>query len=105
MSDNPKPRSVPKRKPSDRFAFHVLDVFTARAYAALTATVYPPLLAERHVSHLAIGASLNGRAVGLALANQSDRSAHILSIYVRPEYRRRGVGIRLLEMLENRLTE
>ena len=49
------------------------------------------------------GASINGEAVGLALATHTDQAAHILSIYVRPEYRRQRVGLRLLELLEANL--
>jgi GNAT superfamily N-acetyltransferase len=104
MSDNPKPQSVRKRKPSDQSVFQVLNVFTARAYAALTAAVYRPLLEERYGLHFtAVGASINGGPCGLALATQSQQSAHILSIFVRPEYRRQRVGLRLLEMLEDHL--
>jgi GNAT superfamily N-acetyltransferase len=95
---------VPKRKPSDQFVFQVLNVFTAQRYTALTAAAYRPLLVEQYGLHLtAVGASMNGEAAGLALATQSQQSAHILSLYVRPEYRRQRVGVRLLKMLEDHL--
>ena len=93
-----------KRKPSDGFAFQVLNVFTARAYSALTASVYRPLFERPALPFTATGASFNGEAVGLALATHTDQAAHILSIYVRPQYRRQRVGLRLLEMLEANLT-
>src|SRR5262245_23728892 len=106
MSDNPKPQSVRKRKPSDQSVFQVLNVFTARAYTALTAAVYRPLLEKQYGLHItAVGASINGEPLGLALATRSQQSAHILSIYVRPENRRQRIGLRLLEMLENQLAE
>jgi GNAT superfamily N-acetyltransferase len=95
---------VRKRNPSDGFAFQVLNVFTARAYSALTASVYRPLLERPALPFTATGASINGEAVGLALATHADQTAHVLSIYVRPEYRRQRVGLRLLELLEANVT-
>jgi GNAT superfamily N-acetyltransferase len=106
LNDTPQPQSVRIRKPSDGFVFQVLNIFTARAFSALTAAVYRPILADQPgLPFTAIGASLNGKAVGLALAKDTDQSAYILSIYVRPEYRRQRVGVRLLELLEDHLRE
>jgi GNAT superfamily N-acetyltransferase len=104
MSDICITQSVPKPELSDPFTFHVLNIFTARAYSSLTVAVYRSFLEDRYGLHLtAVGASINGEPVGLALANQSQQSAHIVSIYVRPEYRRQRVGVRLLQMLEDHL--
>lgn len=86
-----------------------LNNTTAAAYQGLT---FPWL--KQHLDHLApkgaylaIGATMRSQPVGLILASvQSDTNlANILSIYVMPEHRQKGLGDALLEKIEQTLIQ
>jgi GNAT superfamily N-acetyltransferase len=76
-------------------------------YQELTFPAYRPLLARLGTdpSIVAVGATRFDRPVGLALAQrpQGWNAAAVLSVYVRPGYRRAGLGTDLLAALEGQL--
>lgn len=83
-----------------------LNVFNAVRYRALTFPSYQPLLQSLNGSIVAIGAAIADEPVGLVLAEiQADQVAKILSIYVKPNHRQRGVGTALLTELEQVLRQ
>lgn len=101
-----------------------LDPATADACAAMTFPVYRHFLAlrpaPRHpeqgddevVEPIAMVARSQGRPVGLALAElpidtgaDPERGPEVLSLFVRPEDRKRGIATALLEALEARVGE
>jgi len=85
-----------------------LDKSTATLYQELTFPSFQPRLQtlEAQGATIAIGASLMQQPFGLALAEiQNDsRAAKILSLFVKPRYRRLGVGTALLAQLEETLS-
>jgi GNAT superfamily N-acetyltransferase len=54
---------------------------------------------------LAVGATLDGFPVGIALAAVSDEAADLVAVFVLPELRHRGIGHRLATMLAERARE
>jgi GNAT superfamily N-acetyltransferase len=68
----------------------------AQGYARLTFPAYRSLLDERPDDMLALGAACAGEPAGLALWWRAGESWRLLSLVVRPDRRRRGVGRRLL---------
>jgi GNAT superfamily N-acetyltransferase len=68
----------------------------AAAFARLTFPAYRSLLDERHVDRLALGARHDGAPVALSLWRRGDVHWRLLSLAVRPDQRRRGIGRRLL---------
>src|SRR5688572_22197445 len=83
-------------------SFTILNAFTAPPYAVFTLSAYRSLLTSAMSSvNIAVGASVNGEPAGLALSHRSPGGdARVLSIYVRPEFRRKGIGTGLLQFLE-----
>ena len=80
----------------------------ARAFAGLTFPRYRDRLEEAAAGCVAVGAVAAGQPVGLALADlpdapPADGEAALLSIYVDPARRRRGIGRALLDAVEDRL--
>ena len=88
--------------------FILLDSLTVLAYQHLTYPLWRKQLSEIDgtSSIIAVGAEFNALPVGLAIAYRfpEGNKAQILSIFVQPEYRRRGIGKRLLENLSQRLS-
>jgi len=70
---------------------------------------YPPaLLLSLLYSHgdMFYVALVNGEVVGYAVgAKRRDGSGHVISIAVKPEWRRRGIGFKLMEALFNAFKE
>lgn len=77
----------------------------APAFGALTFPLFKPLVETLDPQCRAIGATLQGKPVGLVLAKmqRSKGEAEILSLYVRPEIRKHGLGTRMLEEMERTL--
>ena len=78
------------------------------AFADLTFASYRPLLAEASATGTiaALGARIDGTPAALALARVlGDGESEILSLFVKPAYRRQGLGIRLVAQLERLLRE
>lgn len=84
-----------------------IDRAIATSYQGLTFPFFESQLRnlETQNSLIAIGASVKEKPIGLVLAEiQDDRQgAKVLSIFVKPAYRRLGVGTALLKELENQL--
>lgn len=73
----------------------------AARWEGLTFPLHRPHL-RGDVSAVALGAEVAGQPIGLALATCGER-AELLSLAVRPSWRRRGVATRLLEEIEREL--
>jgi hypothetical protein len=84
-----------------------LNVFTAPQYSSLTLPAYRRLLAScSDPALVAFGASTEREPIGLVLAQRTaDRGARFLTLYVRPEWRRRRVGGELVRYAEDVLRE
>ena len=84
-----------------------LNIFTAWSYHALTFPSFQPLLYDLSPNSLnvAIGAYNSEEPVGLALAIIMPEKgfAKVGSIFVKPSYRRQGIGTALLMRLEEEL--
>ncbi len=88
------------------YSINRLNVFNAFRYRSLTFPSYQPLLQIMNGSIVAMGAAIDDEPIGLALAEiQPDQVAKILSIYVKPAYRQKGVGTALLTELERTLNQ
>lgn len=74
-------------------------------YHELIPPQYQAIMHQLPSSHLALGASFNGRAVGIAVAAREGSldTAHLLFIAIAEPYRRQGLGSKLIELLENAL--
>lgn len=80
-----------------------LNVFNAASFAPFTLPEYRNEIAPCRIESqfVALGALWADQPVGLAVGHvQADGSARLLSLYVQPEYRRRGIGASLLRGLE-----
>lgn len=79
----------------------VLQGFQRIPYAGLT-SAHTNRRCEHDPRMMMIGASIDGRPVGLAVVSggKDDESATLESIFVEPSARRRGVGRRLIETVE-----
>ncbi len=90
-----------------RIEFVVLPRPTPTIYLGMTASGYAPLLesAETPEYVLPIAAIGEGQPLGFGLAKCSPGSAlgDVLSLFVEPNYQRRGIGAKLLELLETGL--
>ncbi|BAZ31623.1 GCN5-related N-acetyltransferase [Cylindrospermum sp. NIES-4074] len=89
------------------YKFIVLSNATANLYEKLT---YPTFRLHLRVldsdnSMVALGVHLDSQPVGLALAqiSQDKKSAEILSLFIVPEHRQRGLGKALLTSVEKEL--
>jgi GNAT superfamily N-acetyltransferase len=87
---------------------HITDFGAAFFYQNLTFPKYRRLLLNNgklDTRTVAVGASESGQPIGLALAEigQFGQQAKVLSIYVAPQHRRKGVGTALLTHLEEEL--
>lgn len=84
-----------------------LDRVTIQPYLHLTYPIWRTRLqqSEDWESMIAVGITINSQPVGLAIANIQIQTgkAQIVSIYVRPEYRQRGIGGLLLQSLSREL--
>jgi GNAT superfamily N-acetyltransferase len=88
--------------------FTLLHPFNADRFTPLTHADYRPLLATVGATggSVAVGALLQDEPVGLALAGwRRARCAEIMSVYVAPAFRRRGIGRQLCRRLEHALGE
>ena len=85
------------------------NAFTACVYQPLTFPLFRPLLQtlKPQSSIVAIAASDSNQPIGLALAQiQPDQqSCKVLSIFVKPNYRKQGIGTALLHKLEAELRQ
>ncbi|MBB6679726.1 GNAT family N-acetyltransferase [Cohnella lubricantis] len=74
-------------------------------YGGLTPPELRPLLHRLPEDCLALGASLSGRPIGLAVAElkKAARGAKLLALAIDKSYRRRGIGRQLYSMLETLL--
>lgn len=85
------------------------NAFTACVYQPLTFPLFRPLLQtlEPQSSIVAIAASDSNQPIGLALAQiQPDQQfCKVLSIFVKPNYRKQGIGTALLQRLETELNQ
>ena len=87
-------------------ALHEINPFTAPSYASMTARGHRALLVAPAANEMpvAVGASVRDLPVGLALARvEAPRRAELVSVYVVPDHRGRGIGRRLVEALEQSL--
>jgi ribosomal protein S18 acetylase RimI-like enzyme len=88
-------------------ATHLLGSATLPDYEDLTFPLFRPRLCDprRSAGLIAIGAPGPAGPVGLALAElpPGGGAAELLSVYVRPDQRRRGLGMALLRHLEEEL--
>lgn len=75
----------------------------ASKFAALTFPRYTSLLDKIGSPFVAVGLSMGSRPVGLALSRVDDRNACLLSVFLSPEVRGAGYGVKLLDCLEQRL--
>ncbi len=86
---------------------HILNSITASLYQQFTFPYYRTRLQTITASGMtiAIGAMDGAQAVGLVLAERlpESRSANVLSIFVAPSHRSRGIGTALLTRLEQEL--
>ncbi len=80
---------------------------TAKQYECLTFPSYQRQLQSIESTTVAIGASLMQQPIGLALAEikseSDDRSAKVLSLFVKERYRNSGIGTALMTKLEAKL--
>ena len=87
-------------------AIELLNVFTGPAFEMLTVARFRSRLHDLLTSDvIAVGVSVDGRPIGLGLAELSvrDRRGNILSLFVAESYRHRGIGTDLLKRLEGEL--
>lgn len=85
------------------YEVHGLRGLQAHAYAGMTFPAYRALVDLVQPAHgvVAVGASRGGEPVGLALAGGAHAGdAQVVSIYVAPTHRRRGLAGRMLAGLE-----
>jgi GNAT superfamily N-acetyltransferase len=88
------------------FLYNLKNCGSSFIYKSLTFPIYHNLLETLSTREniIAIGASVNRKPIGLILAEISkNKSAEILSIYVKPTFRRQGIGTALLANLEKKL--
>ena len=85
-----------------------LDNFTVQSYKHLTYPLWRDRLhrSQYRNSIFAVGAEYNLEPVGLAIANliPLTKKAQIVSLYVKPKYRRRGIGGMLLDKISRKLS-
>lgn len=83
----------------------IASMAEALAWSGLTYPAYGPLLlaAAGGQAGLAVGAAAAEKPVGLVLADLRGTAAEIVSLYVTVEHRKRGIGRRLLEAMEQEL--
>lgn len=88
---------------------HSLNSITALLYQRFTFPLYRARLLAGTIqgATVAIGAMAGDRAIGLVLAElvPAQRSANLLSIFVDPSHRCRGIGTALLTRLEQELQQ
>jgi GNAT superfamily N-acetyltransferase len=86
------------------FDLHILKVGDHR-YDGLTFSTYTPLLDDPIA--ILIGVEMRGQPIGLAIAypDPHENRTRLLSVYVRPEHRRRGIGTELVKAVEQETIE
>lgn len=86
------------------FALELLNVHTVVPYSGLTFPHFRSRLESLSLegSMMAVGASVNGQPVGLALADvhTDDSAGEVCSLFVTPAYRGCGIGTALLDQIE-----
>ena len=91
------------------YKFLILDPATAASYESLTFPYFRSDLSTLapHGPNLALGVHYQSQPVGLILAkySQNNSQANIYSLYVKPTYRRRGLGRALLAHMEQTLAD
>ncbi|MEQ9485083.1 GNAT family N-acetyltransferase [Coleofasciculus sp. F4-SAH-05] len=90
------------------YVLNLLQDSTAVKFQRLTFSAYQFILHQlgSDPSMVAFGACVQEEAVGLALAEiKQNQSAEILSLFVEPTYRNKGIGKALLNRLEAELVE
>jgi GNAT superfamily N-acetyltransferase len=95
-----------KGRLANMLTIDVINPFTASRFSGLTFAAYRDVLesADPSAGLTGIGATIDGEPVGLTLARRfHDGRARLLSIYVVPSCRRRGLAGRLLDDLEENL--
>lgn len=87
------------------YQFVLLTSATAKDYKNLTYPTFRNRLnqLDNYESFIAVGASKNGVPIGLVLGelNKDDGLGEILSIFVIPEKRQKGIGTNLLKLIDN----
>lgn len=84
------------------YQFSLLTNAKAIFFDKLTYPLYRPLLKvlDTNSSILALGINLDSQPIGLGLTTIKDHKAEILSLFIHPEHREKGLGKKLLSSLE-----
>ncbi len=94
-------------KISGMCVLRLLNVLTSASYEAMTFPHFRPRLGDLAPGSptVAVGVSYEGRSIGLGLAEllSDGRSGNILSVFVVPDHRNRGIGTALIGRLEGEL--
>lgn len=84
------------------YQFSLLNNAEAIFFEKLTYPLYRPLLKnlDTNSSIVALGINIGSQPMGLSLAIIDNSKAEILSLFIHPEYRKKGLGKKLLNSLE-----
>ncbi len=89
------------------YQFSLLNNAQAILFQKLTYPTYRPLLKtiDANNSIIAVGINLDSEAIGLGLAVIDKYDAEVLSLFIHPEHRSKGLGKTLLKYLEIELQQ